>query len=177
MEHTTVLPSEQQRIRTLTMFAGLLAVATIAPMLIHQQFITGPIVNAVLFLAVAYLGTQNAMLIGLFPSVIALTVGTLPAVLAPMVPFIIIGNTLLVLAFSVMQKKHYWQGVLVASAVKFAFLYATSSLVINLLMQKTVAMQVSAMMNWPQLITALMGGILAYLVLHLTRQTHNSHTA
>lgn len=169
MEHTKVLPSEQKRVVALAAFIVLLAVATGAPMLIHQQFITGPIVNAVLFLSVVYLGSQYAILIGLLPSVIALSVGTLPAILAPMVPFIIISNTLLVLVFGALQKKNYWGGVVLASALKFAFLYATSSLVIHLLIQKTPAPQVAAMMNWPQLITALMGGILAFFVLSVRK--------
>ena len=72
-------------------FIALVGVATIAP-LFHQQWVTGPIVNAMFIMAVALLGVQNAILLCLLPSTIALSVGLLPAILAPVIPFIIISN-------------------------------------------------------------------------------------
>jgi len=147
-------------------FVFLVGLATIVP-LFHQQFITGPIVNAVLFISTIVLGVDFAILIGLIPSVIALGVGLLPAVLAPMVPFIMISNTLLVVCFAYLRKKNYWLGIVVSSFLKFIFLFSTSSIVINLILKKEVAEQASLMMSWPQLFTALAGGILAYLVLRV----------
>ena len=47
-------------------FVSLLAVAALAPFFPHQA-ITGPVVNATLFIAVVLLGTQRAILIGIFP--------------------------------------------------------------------------------------------------------------
>jgi len=66
------------------------------------------------------LGVDFAILIGLIPSVIALGVGLLPAVLVPMVPFIMISNTLLVVCFAYLRKKNYWLGVVVSSFLKFS---------------------------------------------------------
>lgn len=149
----------------LVQFAILLGIATLAPLLGHQQFITGPIVNATLFISAALLGVQAAVLIGLVPSVIALSFGLLPAVLAPMVPFIMISNTILVLAFAYLRERNFWLGVFSASLLKYLFLFATSSIVIDLLLKKEVAQKVAAMMSWPQLVTALLGGVFAYLFL------------
>ena len=144
----------------------LIAVAVIVP-LFHYQPITGPIVNAVLFISVALLGLPTALFICLIPSVIALAIGLLPPVLAPMIPFIMISNALLIIVFNWLKDKNYWLGIILSSGLKFIFLFSTSSIVINLLLNKAVATKVAIMMSWPQLITALVGGVLAYLFLRI----------
>ncbi|TSD05139.1 MAG: [Fe] hydrogenase subunit HymD [Parcubacteria group bacterium Athens0714_12] len=108
---------------------------------------------------------HNAILIGLIPSLIALSTGLLPPVLAPMIPFIMAGNTILILTFSYLKEKNFWLGVISASFLKFIFLFSASSIVINLLLKKEIAAKVALMMSWPQLLTALSGGLLAYLFL------------
>ena len=62
-------------------------------------------------------------------------------------------------------KRNFWIGVGVASLFKFLFLFSTSSLVVNLLLKKELAGQVSLMMSWPQLMTAFAGGLIAFLYL------------
>lgn len=164
VEKVKTLILKKQIVLTLVQFAVLLGIVTIAP-LIGQQAITGPIVNAMLFIAVLVLGTQNAILVGLVPSLIALSFGLLPAVLAPMIPFIMMGNAILILVFGFLKKRNYWLGVISASVLKFLFLFGTSSIVINLLLKKEIASKVAIMMSWPQLFTALAGGVIAYLFL------------
>lgn len=164
MNQVKALTLKKVKILTLAQFIVLVGICTVAP-LFHSQPITGPIVNAALFISVMLLGTQNAILVGLIPSTIALSVGLLPAILAPMIPFIIISNTILVLVFSYLREKNYWAGIIFASLLKFIFLFATSSIVINLLLKKTIAQKVAMMMSWPQLLTALVGGFIAYLFL------------
>src|SRR3989344_2590592 len=93
-------------------FVSLLGIATVAP-LFHQQWLTGPIVNAMFLIAVVLLGSQNAIVLALLPSTIALGVGLLPAILAPMIPFIIISNVIFVLAFHYLREKNFWLGVAV----------------------------------------------------------------
>lgn len=155
---------------TTAQFVSLVALATLAPLTGHQQWLTGPIVNSTLFISAALLGSQAAILVGLIPSLIALSAGLLPAVLAPMVPFIMMGNIILILVFDYLRKRNYWLGMISASFLKFIFLAGTSSLVIDLLLKKEVAQKVALMMNWPQLLTALAGGIIAYLFLKSIRK-------
>lgn len=164
MEKTKILALKKETIVKAITFIILLGAATAAP-LFHFQPVTGPIVNATLFIATALLGIQNAIFIGLLPGVIALSVGLLPPVLAPMIPFIMLGNTILIVVFSYLRKKNYWLGVVSAGALKFLFLFGTSSIVINLLLKKEIASKVAMMMSWPQFATALAGGIIAYLFL------------
>ena len=164
MEKVKVLGLQNVKVKMLAQFASLLAIAVILP-LFHQQWLTGPLVNAILFIAVVLLGSQNAIIMGLLPSTIALAAGLLPAVLAPMVPFIIISNTIMIVAFDKAKDKNFWVGIVGASVLKFIFLWSTSYLVILLLLNKEIAAKVSAMMSWPQLVTAIAGGVIAYVFL------------
>ncbi len=150
-------------------FAIFLAIAIFAPLL-KQQFITGPIVNAVLFISVMLLGSQGAIMVGLVPSLIALSTGLLPIVLAPMIPFIMLGNTILIITFDYFKKKNFWLGIILASFLKFLFLFLASSVVANLIVKKEIASKAAMMMSWPQLLTALTGGIIAYLFLKTIRK-------
>ncbi|MFH1749901.1 MAG: ECF transporter S component [bacterium] len=157
--------------KKLIQFSALLGIATVAPILLsHQQIISGPIVNATLMISVVLLGTESAILVGLVPSIIALSVGLLPVVLAPMIPFIMLSNVVLVIVFGCIYKKNYWTGLISASVVKFLFLFTTSSVVINLLIKTELAKQVGLIMSWPQLLTALAGGILAFGFLKIIKR-------
>ena len=164
MNNTKILTIDRAKINTLIQFIVLTGIAVIAP-LIGQQAITGPIVNATLFIATAFLGVRAGILVGLLPSIIALSVGLLPAVLAPMLVFIMTGNAILVIVFDYLRNKNYWLGVVIASVLKFIFLFASSSIVVNLIVKTELASRVAGIMSFPQLFTALAGGALAYLVI------------
>jgi hypothetical protein len=154
----------------------LVAVAAVASLITKQQYITGSIVNAALIIGTAWLGTRDGLLIGLIPSSFALAVGILNPILAPMVPFIIIGNAILVLSFGYLKNVNYWLGVVVGSLLKFGFLYATSRIVIGLLINKQVAPAVANTMSYPQLVTALVGGIVAFGVIALREKLPSKTT-
>lgn len=169
MNKIKALALENKKIVQLTQFAAIMAIVLIAPMF-HQQAITGPIVNAALFGATILFGIQSAILIALIPSLVALSVGLLPAILAPVVPFIMVSNTILILTFDKLKEKNYWLGVVVSSILKFAFLFSTSSLMANLVLKKEVATKIAVMMSWPQLLTALAGGIIAYFIFRAQKE-------
>lgn len=174
MEKAIVL-TKNIAIRKTAIFSLLIGIAILVPAFLHSQAATGPIVNAVLFLATALFAPEIAILVGLLPSLVALSSGLLPAPLAPMVPFIMISNTVLILSFYYLKKKNFWLGIVGASVLKFLFLFGTSTLVINLLLKKELAKQVSLMMNWPQFLTALAGGVIAYLFLRAIKKIKKVH--
>ncbi|MDO8524282.1 MAG: hypothetical protein Q7R99_01475 [bacterium] len=173
-----ILTLNKTKILSLIYFTALLGVSIVAP-LFHFQPITGPIVNACLFIATAILGVQAGIMLGLLPSLVALSVGTLPAPLAPMVPFIMASNAIMVVVFAeatewlrrtkplggFQNSFRFFTGVILASVLKFLFLFSTSYIVIHLIAQKPIAQKASVMMSWPQLTTALLGGLLAFAVL------------
>jgi len=49
--------------------------------------------------------------------------------------------------------------------VKILFLWSTSTLVVNLVVKKELSATIAGMMSWPQLATALIGGLIAYIFL------------
>ena len=94
MNQVKALIINKERISILSQFILLTGIAVTAPLLGPQQAISGSIVNAVLFISVVLLGVRGAILIALVPSLIALSVGLLPPILAPMIPFIMTGNAI-----------------------------------------------------------------------------------
>jgi hypothetical protein len=148
------------------LFASLVGIASLAPVL-KQQLITGSIVNALLILSLVILGREAAILIAFLPSVVSLFLGFLPLVLAPFLPFIITGNIILVLVFGFLRKKNYWLAMVSAGFLKFVFLAVSSSVIINLFIKGPAAKQLVFMMSWPQLLTVICGGFLAYSLLKI----------
>ena len=163
------LAFKKEGIFTLIQFVSLMAVATLAPFFLHQA-IVGPAVNAVLFISVVLLGVRSTVLVGILPSLVALSTGLLPPVLAPMIPFIMVCNILFILVFSSLIKKNYWTGMVTASILKFVFLFGASSIVIDLLLNKDIAPKVAIMMSYPQLFTALSGGLIAFIFLRAIKK-------
>ena len=160
MNQVKTLVIKNEKIFALSQFFVLIGIATTAPLL-HSQPITGSIVNATLFITVVLLGVRSAILIGLIPSLIALSTGLLPTVLAPMIPFIITGNAVLILVFSYLRNKNYWLAMISASLLKFLLLFSFS---------RGISSVIALMMSWPQLLTALSGGLIAYLFLKAVKK-------
>ncbi len=133
--------------------------------LFHNQMITGPLVNAVFFIALYFLGLRDVLLLAFLPSLVALSAGTLPAALAPMVPYIIISNAVLIFVFGFLRQKNFWLGVFAASFLKFGFLYTSIFYLINLFSDKQLPQGAAAMMSWPQFYSALAGGVIAFIFL------------
>ena len=150
--------------------AFLIGMATAAPLIFRQQLIAGTVVNATLILGTALLGVRYALLIGLVPSSMALAVGLLSPAMAPMLPFIILGNVVLVLSFAFLQHNSYWPGLLAGSLLKFALLYAASAYLFSNLLSPPLAPALAQMMSWPQLVTALAGGTLAFGLLRVLKK-------
>ena len=146
-------------------FTALLALSVVVPSLIHSQYVTGPLVNAMLILAVVLLGPFEAVMIGIIPSAVALSSGLLPLPLAPMVPFIMISNALLIGLFASLYKSNFAVGVIIGGLVKFAFLYAIVTWLMQTMLSGALVSKLAIMMGYPQFLTALAGGIIAYLIL------------
>jgi riboflavin transporter len=152
-------------------FVALAGVITFLPFLIHLQWITGPIVNALLILILFIVGIRSALLMCLVPSIMALAGGLLPAILAPVVPFIMISNVIFVLSIDYFyrsvksQFNGYWIGVVVGGALKYLFIWFNANLMIGLILKKDLVSAVVRLVSWPQFATALIGGIIAFVIL------------
>lgn len=157
--------------RQMTQFLFVSGLAILIPFYIHIQWLTGPIVNALLIISLFLIGIRAAFFVSLVPSVVALSAGLLPAILAPMIPFIMIGNIIFVLSIEFFysrfsnNKFSYWASLLLASLFKFAFLFWSVSFISKLLLKSELSVKVAQILSWPQFYTALLGGIIAFVVL------------
>jgi len=83
----------------------LVGIVAVAPIFFSQP-ITGSLVNMALFLAAWIYGIKKeSLFIAFGPSLIAFLQGQLPFVMAPMIPFIILGNITLMTSFLLINKK------------------------------------------------------------------------
>ncbi len=141
------------------------------------QLVTGSLVNCVLFVFTATTGIWSGVAIGILSSILASLVGVGPAIPA-VTPVIACGNAVLAVVFGLLHGKEWnfprWAASAVAAAVvKCAFLWVCVPFVLGLLSgvpEKQVA-AVSIMFSWPQGVTALIGGVLAMLVLPRLRKS------
>jgi len=153
--------------QVLVRFFILAGVATLLPFYVHTQWLTGPIINAVLILTLFLVGIRAALILCLVPSMVALGSGLLPAILAPIVPFIMMGNALLVLAVDwfynnlLDSNRGYFLGLFTGALIKFLFLYSSVIIISRLLIKQELALKVAQIMSWPQLATAVIGGVIA----------------
>ncbi|MDP2736427.1 MAG: hypothetical protein Q8O59_01425, partial [bacterium] len=144
---------EKVNVQALTGFLTLAGTATILPFFIHVQLLTGPIINAIFVLALFLVGIRSALVICLIPSLMALSGGLIPAILAPVVPFIMVGNAIFVLTIDWFynnakdNNKGYWLGIILGAALKFAFLFLSVSFIGRLLIKQELAVKVAEMMS------------------------------
>lgn len=145
------------------------------------QLVTGTCVNAMLALTVLLCGPGSGLTVAALSPVAAFALGIAPQIWT--VPAIIVGNCLYVVLlsrFCVRSRPVQLIGLLAASAVKFAVLYALvtellcgvlgGTLIENGLLKEAACRALPAMFSWRQLVTALLGGAFALLLAPLLRK-------
>ena len=148
---------ENNKIKFITRTGILLAAALVIQMGGLPQPITGPLINTVLYLSALLVGSWSGVIIGICTPVIAFMRGILPAPLGPMIPFIALGNCILVIVFSLLKGKNKVLGIILASIVKYLILFTAVSYIVD------VPDKIAQIMSLPQLFTALSGGAIAIL--------------
>lgn len=138
-----------------------------------NQLLVGSVVNAVLLIATYACGTFYGAAVGVLTPLTALLVGQLKPALAPFIPFIMIGNAILVVCFGILHKKGNlgkYFGIIVGALLKFVFLYLSATKLIHLFKMNfpaKIAKALSVSMGAAQLITALIGGIIALVLIEI----------
>ena len=151
-------------------FIALLIVLQAATAPLGNVLITGSVVNLLLIVSVMTCGLASGFTVAVISPVIAKLIGIGP--LWVLIPFIAAGNVMLVLLWHFFgnrnMKSRYVAALIVAAAGKFCILYVgivkiAVPLLLNLPEQQ--AKIVSNMFSLTQLVTALIGGIIAVMVL------------
>ncbi|MDA3814785.1 MAG: hypothetical protein PF549_00250 [Patescibacteria group bacterium] len=161
--------------KSLIWTGSLLALSVIAPAVLahtpQNQWITGTIVNLILFTAAFKIAPINALLVAVLPSSVALMQGLLPVPMAIILPFIIMSNLTLIAVFKLFRKIFPTQlllGVISASFTKFALLF-----IVTLFFAEIINSKLIMMLQWPQFITALAGGLIFAGSLNLIPNKNN----
>jgi hypothetical protein len=168
----------QERARWITqtgVFLAILIAAQAVTRMLGNTFVTGSINNMLFILAVMLLGLSSAITLCVISPILATAFGIGP--LWPFVPFIIVGNIVLVILWHIIACKYEKKAgrcktreviaLIVGASTKFLVLFIG---IVNLVvpyilgLQEPQASVVSAAFSWPQIITASVGGLLAMLI-------------
>ncbi len=139
------------------------------------QFITGSCVNAVLAVTAMVSGMGSGLTVALLSPVFAYLFGIAPQIVT--VPAIMVGNALYVFLLRMISGGRVHKAVLalaLAAVAKFAALYAivvwlicgvfSSGLLEQGVLKPPMLTVLTANFSWPQLVTALIGGVVALLI-------------
>ncbi|AOQ22817.1 hypothetical protein MTAT_29020 [Moorella thermoacetica] len=144
--------------RFLTTTALLLALTVAVQIVGLPQPVTGPLVNAMLFLATLTVGMGGGVVIGALTPWIALIRGIVPPLVQPVTPFIMAANATLVIVFGLLARFNPWLGVIAAAVCKYGVFVLALKFILVLPPKLAQAFQI------PQLFTALAGGVIAVIV-------------
>ncbi len=168
---TKLLGGFSMQTKMITRTAMLLALTLVFQIGFRQfaQPVVGPLVNMMLLISVLLVGLPSALMIGILTPMIAFVAGIIGVF--PLIPMIIAGNMLYILAFGWVRTKLSFKfkdyvSVLLAAVVKFLFLYAAVRTILPLMIVE-VKPPVIATFSLPQLYTALIGGVLALIVYNM----------
>lgn len=152
-------------------FSVTLALLFTIPILLQHQLVVGVIVNAILIRTAIRHDLKHLIPAAIVPSIGALISGlllkNLTSYLLLMLPFIWIGNFLIaftVHAIYVRQKKNFVFSALFSSSVKTIFLFLSAFILFTFSFVPEAFLTVFGIF---QLVTALLGSILAYVSIKL----------
>lgn len=173
MKHTNV----QKLVYTAICLAILIAVQVITKP--FGQIVTGSLVNFILIIATLTAGIAGGTAVAILSPFLAFSIGIGTPILQ-IVPMIALGNLAVVLLFGLLFKTLHtseWLkwiiSILVSAVVKFLVLYIGIVRVILPLLTALPPKQaaaISATFSVPQLITALIGGFIAFIVVPLVQK-------
>lgn len=137
------------------------------------QLVTGSLVNCVLFVFTANTGILSGICIGVLSSVLASIIGIGPAV-AALIPLIAGGNSIIAIVYGLLEKINRILATLLAAAVKCGFLWLTVPALLKAVGAPEKQLKaLSIMFSWPQGITALIGGVLAFIIISRLKMSKN----
>ncbi len=158
--------------RTALLLAVVVAVQMVGRLLPFNNFIVGPLVNACLVVSTAMLGIWGGLIVSVVSPFTSLINNHAPvaAALLPFAPFVAVGNFLMVLGYYLLRKKSQIAGVVTGAVLKFAFLWCAIVVFLRIFTFPKFAQALLKLFTWPQLITALIGGAVAILVIEALKK-------
>lgn len=167
---------ENRKYRRFTRTALLLALTVVLQSLrlfipvppVFSTFVIGSFVNACLLVSTEQGGLRPALLIAIVAPLVAWFQQLLPVPL--LVLPVIAANIAYVAIFSYFLSKQRWLGLIAAAICKTILLYISVSYLLTVIvLPPKVAAGITFVMSWPQLVTAVLGGILAFGIVRRIR--------
>lgn len=136
----------------------------VIPLGAFSNFITGSLVNMCLIISASVTGILGGSIIGILTPFIALLTGSpVPIVF---IPLISLCNFSLILSFSLLKKRKIIN-IVIPAIIKTSLLYLSINIMISLMeFAPKKAKMLLYLFGWPQFITAIIGGIIATIVLN-----------
>ena len=136
-----------------------------------NQFITGSCVNLVLAVAALFCGSASAAVVAVVSPFFAYLFGIAPQIW--LAPAIALGNLVYVLILSLLSKSVRGTAggivsVVVGALCKFAVLFVV--IVKMLIPMSKLPAPVAVQFSWPQIVTALIGGFLALVIVPVLKK-------
>ena len=149
---------------------------------VFNSFVVGPLVNAVILITVMITDIKFGALVGFSTPILAALTGQLAAPMVPFVPFVMAGNITLAVVFGILNKyvKTYgsYFGIAAGAILKTLVLVFSAKYLIsifNLNIPKPIVSKLVILMSYPQLYSAIAGGILALIVYSIFKRTYNEN--
>ena len=166
-------------------FVAFSVLSFVTPFSLGQpQWLVGTIVNTCLFLAAIFLPKKFFIPLAIFPSLGVLARGIIfgpfTLFLVYFLPFIWLGNLILILVFKTLDGKSFGLKYLIfvfcAAGAKYLLLMATANIYFKFHLVPGIFLQA---MGINQLLTALAGGVVSWIILNLYGQynTRSKKTA
>lgn len=135
------------------------------------QFVTGSLVNLILGVAALFSGLVPGIIVALVSPFFAFMLG-IGTPLIQIVPFIALGNLAFVLVLHFLYKKNAIVSVVCAAVLKFVTLFVLVTKVVlpSMGLPAPKLAVLSANFSWPQLVTALIGGVLTILIVPVIKK-------
>jgi hypothetical protein len=156
---------------------SLIAASFFIPFFISgPQLLTGTIVNALLFLFVSQLSSKKLLPMVMLPSIGAVLNGVLfskfTVFLLYFLPFIWIGNYILILSFKsiLLKTQSFFISLVGSSLIKCSVLFIIALVFTQYKIVPTIFLQ---LMGVFQLVTALMGGMIAWAIYHFSTKKND----
>ncbi len=129
-----------------------------------SNFVIGSLVNACLAAASVLVGAWSGIIISILAPVMALL--QQHVVFPWLVPIIAGGNIIFVLMYNWWYRRNKCIAIVLASVSKFILLFLLVGAAVRVLVvPQPAAGAISLMFGWPQLVTAVAGGLIALIVI------------
>lgn len=138
---------------------------------ILNSTVVGTLVNAIIISAVLITDLKFGILVGFSTPILAALTGQLAAPMMPFIPFIMAGNITLAVVFGVFHKHidkyGKYIGIAAGAVLKTLVLVISAKylvVLLNINIPKPILAKLAVLMSYPQLFTAVAGGIVALLL-------------